>query len=298
MRFSNRALILFLIFSITLGLSMSVRTENAEAVPIFVSITGRLEGILSYINVSEMKPEAGYLKISSVWENIGSVGCKVAVRLDIYNRSSMLFTSWSKSRVVAPGNVATFENYWFFGNMSGNFTAVVRVYYCDEIQKLENMSIAVPEHNLSYGVERINASSWVWKEDATKIHVVFDREINSTELIVLPLENPIGTRVYADRLINTTAKQLELEWKYEFLREYEIPLAIIDLQAHRVYYAKILTTPEAMPKKKSPAVLVSILIFALLLAVFGRALKKKRKSRKRGKQSKKKNRFLVIFFSS
>ncbi|MCK4551023.1 MAG: hypothetical protein KAT91_03640, partial [Candidatus Aenigmarchaeota archaeon] len=114
-----------------------------SGMPVIVNIDDVLDTTTDYINYS--KQTTGFQEITTSFENTGSVGCTAFVRVDFYKNNTLLYTSWSDSAALEAGAAYTFKNYWFHQNIEGNIIADMRVYYCEEIDMLDDITFtAIP----------------------------------------------------------------------------------------------------------------------------------------------------------
>ena len=253
----------------------------ASSVPIFVNIAGDVDGTLAYSNVSILE-NMSVVEVVSVWENTGSAGCKTYMRIDVEDANgSIIYTSWSNVERVAPGGIATFRNYWFFGNLSGNFTLIPTLYFCDEIKRLNKTTLQINGSNYTnMSVIRVASNSWIYENDPSTINVeitlVNTTSSNLKDFLVLPLTIPPGDKVYAARYreleLEDGVLKLQINWDYGVLTTKKIPMVLIDSSGGKVYRFDVL--PQIREEEKRPSLPIVLLIGRVVGMVFGFILSK------------------------
>ncbi|MCK4490978.1 MAG: hypothetical protein KAU03_00025 [Candidatus Altiarchaeales archaeon] len=133
-----------------------------------------------------------------VWENTGSVACRVRTRTDIYLRENgdyPVYVAWSNEVPVESGIQVTFTSYWY-PKESGNYTAKTSVYYCNFLEK-------GPEVNFTVVKKKI--------KDKTKMKEPLEIHISNTE-------NYVEFRMKAERDLRDVviiADRYPLGWIFE-----------------------------------------------------------------------------------
>jgi hypothetical protein len=127
------------------------------------------------------------LKVSFEVSNIGSVGYRARIRLDIFNRTNPLQTVWSSEENLPPG-VGYHFNVYYPVNYEGKFKARVRVYYANEIEEVKSFDFQVkkttpPEKSFSI------TNFMTYKEE-----VEFNLKSNETleNILIVPTNCPTG----------------------------------------------------------------------------------------------------------
>jgi hypothetical protein len=125
-------LILFILFGIF--------TVSSVAVVIKITVEEVLD-LGEFVNYnSEISNEV--FKITDELYNKGSVGYVGRLRLDIFNGTKIIHTSWSSEAKLQPGEKKSLYIYWYNPSIKGNFSARIRTYYANEIsEKNFNLSI-------------------------------------------------------------------------------------------------------------------------------------------------------------
>lgn len=96
------------------------------------SVRETINGQVSYLNITEKS----YQKFRIFWENTGSVPCDVRIRMDIYrkNGSEVIYSGWSGKKPIMNS-----EEKEFIIRSSvpeGDYSAILRVYQCNEIRNI------------------------------------------------------------------------------------------------------------------------------------------------------------------
>jgi len=242
----------FLIVSL---LTLILNSQFCHAIPIFVKVKGVEKGDISYFNVSKIDYKEGYLTLSGTWENDGSVGCRVWMKVEIFNNNSdLVFISWSHPQSVAPGGVYDIYNFWYFGNKTGKFILKPIFYYCDKIEILKPILVYLKPHNVTKP-RVINNTAFVYKNRPNVIIVKLNESISQGVYEIIPTYNPLGFRFYPVKIkINASEKEFSVPYYYNFLRPVEINAVMIGLNksnSDKVYLLK-LSTKIVKPKTKKP----------------------------------------------
>ncbi len=161
-----------------------------SGMPVIVNIDDVLHTTTDYINYS--KQTTGFQEIITSFENTGSVGCMTFVRVDYYKNNTMLYTSWSDSAALEAGASYTFRNYWFHQNIEGNITAKMRVYYCDEIDILDDITFTAMPLNKN---STLNLTILGTATGKNEINVTFTVNKTLKNAWIVPKETYIGWRI-------------------------------------------------------------------------------------------------------
>jgi len=178
------------IIYIALGTLFILLSEFAFPMPVIVTIDDTLQGITEFTTYN--KSAQGLHEITTSFENIGSVGCTTQVRVDFFKNNSLVYTSWSKSLALEPGDYYAFRNYWFSESEEGNITAKLRIYYCDEIEEQGNITFAVEPAGAN---KTANITIMNTKANQSAISITFIPGASSKKAWILPKKNPIGWKI-------------------------------------------------------------------------------------------------------
>ena len=245
-----------LCFSLFLTLSLLILlSQLCHAIPIFVKVKGVEKGDISYFNISKIDYKAGYLTLSGTWENDGSVGCRVWMKVEVFNNNSdLVFISWSHPESIAPGGVYDIYNFWYFGNKTGKFILKPTFYYCDKIESLKPIVVYLKPHNATKPKD-VNDTAFVYKNKPNFIVVRLNETIPQGVYEIIPTYNPLGFRFYPVKIkINATGKEFVVPYYYNFLRPVEINAVMIGLNksnSDKLYLLR-LSTKIVEPKIKKP----------------------------------------------
>ncbi len=120
-------------------LALIIFIAISSAAVIEIEVKMKLDGKISFFSFERMN---NIVKASTEFYNTGSVAYKARARLDILNRSELIFSGWSEEKPLMPGERKTFEIYWYSPSKAKNLTARLRVYFGNEIvEESKNLSI-------------------------------------------------------------------------------------------------------------------------------------------------------------
>ena len=105
-------------------------TAGASEMQILVSRT--LEGDLK---LSGAQSETGVLEANADYHNTGGVSYTARMRMDVVSDEGLVFTGWSRKYTLAPGDRKSFMAHWYSPDAEGNHSAVLRIYYANEISE-------------------------------------------------------------------------------------------------------------------------------------------------------------------
>ncbi len=210
-----------------------------------VNIPQSINGNIAYLNFSEEindKPQKFLLD----WENQGSISCRVRVRIDFYNGTSLVYTGWSKEVPLEPGDHSDFEVY-FYPKNSGNFTAEIFIYQCNEIWKATNVTFtaSMPQNIIknATNISQLTSKTIPFdvRAESTESHVEIKikakEDING--IIIVPERYPLGW-IFEGGQVNTIKENEEKTislgyvpsiWKPE---EIELNIVTLDGRYHKV----------------------------------------------------------------
>ncbi len=222
----------------------------SKAIPIFVSVAGKIDGTLSYVNISVNKTTR-LVKLTSVWENTGSAGCKVLMRADVENEKGIVvYTSWSVLKRVPPGGVATLKNYWYYDDLRGNYSVRLRLYFCDEIKDYGKINVTLPSSETKgHRPIKIKAISYVPEKNTSAIFVriEFPSNLSKKKLngVILPLRVMLGDKIYTVVLhkvdIKKDGTKIIIPWDYGILVTKKIPMVLVDTKNGKAYEFVVVT---------------------------------------------------------
>lgn len=106
-----------------------------------VQITEILMGNLTAITYDN---SSNSVKLVSEVYNTGSIGYKNRVRMEVFNDSKLIFTGWSKEKVLMPGDKKTFETYWYEQN--GVYSIKMRMYFGNEIKEVKTFDLKLDNY--------------------------------------------------------------------------------------------------------------------------------------------------------
>lgn len=127
------------------------------------------------------------LKVSFELSNIGSIGYRARVRLNIYNRTNLLQTVWSSEENLPPG-IGYHFNVYYPVNSEGKFKARVRVYYANEIEEVKSFDFQVKK------IISPKNTFYITNFRTYKEEVEFNLRSNETleNILIVPTNCPTG----------------------------------------------------------------------------------------------------------
>ncbi|NOR84707.1 hypothetical protein GQ473_01175 [archaeon] len=181
---------LFVVFGIMAVMFFSDVCNNVSGMPVVVSIDEKLYGTVDYLSYNETV--VSMQEIITSFENTGSIGCMVQVRVDFFKNNTFLYTSWSDGVALEPGAHYTFKNYWFSKSILGNITGNMWVYYCDEVNRKDdiNFTVVLVDENKTVNMTVTNVVA-----DEEVILITFNSSVNLSDVKIIPAKTPIGWRI-------------------------------------------------------------------------------------------------------
>ncbi len=198
-----------------LGILLLISVVSA-GIQITVSISGVIDGNIAYLDVPNLVNNTPQ-KFLLDWENLGSVACRVRARVDVYNKSELIYTAWSKEVPMEPGYHSSLEAY-FYPTTSGNYTAKISVYYCNLMEEKTNVNFTV-----------IIAEKNVTNKTISKAEIPLEIKTRSTEdyvemrirakenisnLLVIPRDYPLGWIFPSERIDINAGEEKVVRIKY------------------------------------------------------------------------------------
>ena len=170
-----------------------------------VGVKEIIKGNMAYINITS-KP---FLKIYGIWENVGSLGCEVRMRVDFYNNGELIHTAWSNSEPVWPGGVAELTSYWFYPTKD-KLTARIRIYACNEIFEYGTVEIKTEEINPERGI--LGLKEIRTYEDYIEVKIKSKIKLNN--VFIIPKNYPT-TWIFESEKIDVLENEKWLKIRYE-----------------------------------------------------------------------------------
>jgi hypothetical protein len=172
-------LVLILTFFCLLGL-------RAGAIGLDMSITENVEGYSAWFSIDNGPVQRFQVR----WENIGTVNCLVRPRIDIFHvqengTGGLVYTAWGSEEPVLSG--ASREWSLYSDLVQGNYSAELRMYFCNEITEnhLTSFSVAPDQEEGLVSIEQLVVQE-------RYIDVTVRSGDYSGDVVVLPVEYPFG----------------------------------------------------------------------------------------------------------
>lgn len=156
---------------------------SVQALDFDVEVGGVIDGNLAWMEI-----EPGIVQEASVsWENTGSTGCEVRARMDYFDEnSSLVYTGWSEAVPLWAGSQAGLSI--LSALPGGNYTARLRVYFCNEIFEYGPFVIESVQDVTVEGVFMV--TNVETHEEYIDVHVNSMREAG--DVVVIPSTYPMG----------------------------------------------------------------------------------------------------------
>jgi hypothetical protein len=241
---------------------------------IAMTVNVEIEGISNGRNSFFDFNNSSILSFKFDWENIGSVDCNTMLRIDIIDNSSKAYTAWSDEYALAPGGGKLFEVY-YIPKESGNYTAEMNLYYCNEILPLTSFNFSFIKPELKDLDILIETSS-----NENEIYFVFESDRDLDELIVIPKEFPKGwifNSIRLDGLVSGEKRAVSMDYKSAVWRPRNITFAVFSDGGYQEF------SVELKKKEESIFDFFYLAIFLLSISIilnFYLLLKRTKKKRK------------------
>lgn len=237
-----------LVFTLLLVLSTVV-----YAMAVSVEVESTVDGTSSFFEFDNFS----VVSVRFDWENIGSIDCNARLRIDIIDNLSKIHTSWSEKYALAPGEGKLFKVY-YLPDKSGNYTAEVKLYYCNEIIDLTsfNFSFSRPEFkDLNISIETISTEN--------KVDFILESGTNLNELKIVSKDFPKGwifNSVNVEGLKEDEKKTVTLNYEPAVWMPRNVTFAIISGDMYKEVEVKL-------EKEKEPTfLLIKVLVLLLIIS--------------------------------
>lgn len=263
--------------------------STVYAPPIFVSVSGKIQGRVDHTNHSAYIYKEPQVILTNIY-NVGSTGCVVKVRVDFYKSSKHLKTTWSEIEAMEPGATFLFHNYWI-PDEEGNITAKTKIYQCYEVFTRDEITFKVGNKSI-----QLTEDVGVVESENTRNKINLTIVSNKTleDVLIIPSEYPLGWIVEHGRINKIAAgeeKTITIEYEASTWHEEKIKFDIltIDGSEHTQY---IMQLEKEIPVKdgiqKETAIII-LLAGIVLLFIENYRLKKRIKKRTNKSDNKKSN---------
>ncbi|MFH1127227.1 MAG: hypothetical protein V1718_03925 [archaeon] len=260
--------------------------SSVYAPPIFVSISGKIQGTIDYTNYSSIINGAPQSILMNI-ENIGSAGCITKVRADFYKDARLLKTSWSEIRAIEPGDHFLFHNYWI-PDEEGNISANITIYQCHELFKREPINFYVSNKTI---YENNNIRVVETKNSKNEINMTLLSNKTLDKILIIPSNNPLGWIVEPqkiNRLEKDEEKTITIEYEAGIWHADTISFDIITEDGTE-HIKNSVYLKEEEQKKESIDKNIIIMILILVVAFLTVEIFRLRRERKKKKTNDEKN---------
>ncbi len=212
--------LLILLFSFLLMFNIS----KSQSVDINIKEVTRFE--TEKINYNSTITDGKPFKINLELLNSGSVGYKARIRLDIFDKNNLIFTGWSDEKQLFPGDLKTYDLYWYSLNVKGRFKALAKIYFANNITKIKEINFEVkPSSKSNENIfEIFNFRTY---ED----EVIFLAKSNKTveNIIFMPSNYPsdwIFEQNNVDKFENGDIKVIHIKYEPSLWRQSDVKINI------------------------------------------------------------------------
>jgi len=159
---------------------MLVLVPGVLAISVDVQIEEKIDGHMPYLNITSYSPQ----KYSVSWENVGTYFCRARARIDFYNKTKKVYTSWSSEGIIKPGETVTWHLYSYLEEGMYNYT--IRIDHCNEPYDFGPYPLIILNSTPMENVVDIISSSA--DEDRVKLTLKSNRDLRN--LVIIPVEYP------------------------------------------------------------------------------------------------------------
>jgi hypothetical protein len=128
------------VLACTTAFMLVVAGVSVQGMDLVLTIEQSLDGHLSFFTLDNRALQSFAIR----WENIGSVNCMTRPRIDIYSPGAgLVHTAWGSQERIMAGQ----GHEWVLhsGLEEGDYSAILRVYFCNEILEEEPFNFSVQE---------------------------------------------------------------------------------------------------------------------------------------------------------
>ncbi len=252
---------------------------SAYAPPVYVSVTGKIQGRIDYQNYSSHLDSAPQAILMNL-ENIGSAGCIVKVRADFRKGDKYLGTSWSEIEPMEPGGHFLFHNYWM-PDETGTITADITIYQCYELFDGGKILFQVVNSTVH---ETRNLHVTDVKNSKNEINLTITANRTLHNILIIPKDYPLGWIIEPRKIDNIEAgeqKTISIEYEPSTWHAQTLGFNIVtqdgsEFMRHEVHLKEI--KPETPPFNKE-IIIWFLLAMVVLLTIWIFRLKKQNKKR-------------------
>ncbi len=229
------------------ALFLASLVSMTSALVVYVNIDEVLKGNLDYTKIPQTVKDTP-LKILINWNNIGSVGCSVQARTDIYQGINLIYSAWSKEKEMEPGSHNSFEMYWYPKDKIGEFTAKTRVYYCNEIHKEKSVDFEVLKPAENYTENAAEILKFKINSYRDYIDIKIKSNKNLKNILIIPEEYPRGWTVEPGEIREIREGEvISVRLNYEASIWKETPITLGFITEDGKYYTKTILEVSEKP---------------------------------------------------
>ncbi len=177
-----------------MGVKILPAALSALALLVFIQLSAALQVSIGIREVIDSRLDFGRISVNDsyqeyrlFWENTGSAACRSRARIDFHNVSGLVYTSWSSEHLLPAGRGEELALHSILP--PGNYSAMLRLYYCNEILNAGEFNTSVEE---IYGNENGTIELLSLKTQGDKLAISVRSTKDISDLVILPERYPIG----------------------------------------------------------------------------------------------------------
>ncbi len=262
-----------------------ISASFVHAPPIYISVSGKIQAGVDYVNYSASVEGAPQVILMNV-ENIGSAGCVVKVRADIYKDSVFLKTIWSEVEALEPGGTFLFHNYWM-PDVEGDIRVNISIYQCYERFEWGQVSFNVVNSTV-HESDNFLVSETKNSQDEINMTIMSNKTLEN--VLIIPRDYPLGWIVEPQRIERIDAgeeKTVTIKYHASTWHAHTIVFDIVTEDGREYGQAAVQLRED---EKKSEGIKWNDVIIVVLLVVVGVLafelfrVKRRRKDKSHGKE--------------
>ncbi len=255
------------------------------APPIYISVSGTIQAGVDYVNYSA-SVDGGPQVISMNVENIGSAGCAVKVRADIYKDSVFIKTIWSEVEPLEPGGAFLFHNCWM-ADVTGDIIVNVSIYQCHERFEWGQVSFYVVNSTV-HESDNFFVSETKNSHDEINMTIMSNKTLEN--VLIIPREYPLGwivepkiiERIDAGEVKTVTIKYHASTWHAQTI---DFDIVSEDGREYGLAAVQLREEEEKIEGIEwSDVIIVVLLVVICVLAAELFRVKRRRKDKSHGKK--------------
>lgn len=258
MRRSILLVILLVVLPLTSGLMVKVE------------VMGTIEGNAAYYEIEDGTQYRPHRFLVS-WENVGSVGCGIVLRADVYevgeNKSVHIYTAWSEGTPAESGETIVLETYWL-PEEPGNYEVNLSVILCHKFSQLARTNFTIEKASQSFQKAPFEIKNMENNKSWVSFEIESSEDIH--ELIIIPTKYPLGWSVESKsvgQVRKNKVKEVSVSYESGIWKEKELTFEILDKYGNyrkTIVYKLLKEGTEDFWKKWTIPILIFLIIILAL----------------------------------